>query len=325
MNPRSRPSIVAKDVVRIIEGRRILDGVSLDIHEGEFFSLLGPSGCGKTTLLRCIAGFDRPDAGTLELDGVDLARVPTHRRDLNMVFQSYALFPHLDVFENVAFGLRLAGASSIPEKVREALDLVSLAGAERRKPATLSGGEQQRVALARAIVTRPKALLLDEPLGALDLKLRKGLQVELRRIQKTLGMTFLYVTHDQDEALSMSDRIAVMDGGKVRQIGTPDEVYRRPADEFVARFVGAVNVVVRDGRRVAIRPEAVRLAESSEIVGTVDSVSYFGARSLVRVAVGDATWLVEIPGSMGRNVVVGGSVALAVDWADAWPLEGAPS
>ena len=203
--------------------------------------------------------------------------------------------------------------------------MVSLAGAERRKPATLSGGEQQRVALARAIVTRPKALLLDEPLGALDLKLRKGLQVELRRIQKTLGMTFLYVTHDQDEALSMSDRIAVMDGGKVRQIGTPDAVYRRPADEFVARFVGAVNVVVRDGRRVAIRPEAVRLAESSEIVGTVDSVSYFGARSLVRVAVGDATWLVEIPGSMGRNVVVGGSVALAVDWADAWPLEGAPS
>src|SRR5437867_266871 len=220
-------------VEKTLGGRRIVDGVSLAIGRGEFFALLGPSGCGKTTLLRMIAGFDGPDAGAILLGGSDVRAVPPHRRDLNLVFQNYALFPHLSVADNVAFGLRIQRARDIPDRVRRALEMVHLPGYERRSPATLSGGEQQRVALARAIVTGPRVLLLDEPLGALDLKLRKGLQEELRRLQRELAITFIYVTHDQDEALSMADRVAVMRGGRVEQCATPREIYERPATRFV--------------------------------------------------------------------------------------------
>ncbi|MGH2915335.1 MAG: ABC transporter ATP-binding protein [Solirubrobacteraceae bacterium] len=219
--------------------------VELDILHGEFFSLLGPSGCGKTTTLAMIGGFEMPTSGTVLLGGRDVSRVPPYRRDVNTVFQSYALFPHLDVFGNIAFGLRrrkLAKAQ-LAGRVAEALALVDLPGFERRTPAQLSGGQQQRVALARALVNEPRVLLLDEPLGALDLKLRKQMQTELKRIQKDVGITFLYVTHDQEEAMAMSDRLAVMNQGKIEQLGSPEEVYERPATAFVASFLGASNLI----------------------------------------------------------------------------------
>ena len=222
-----------------------VDDLSLEIHEGEFFSLLGPSGCGKTTTLAMIGGFEEPSAGTLYLGGDDVTGLPPYRRDVNTVFQSYALFPHLDVYENVAFGLRRRGVGKdeIRQRVIEGLRLVDLPGYERRKPGQLSGGQQQRVALARALVNRPKLLLLDEPLGALDLKLRKQMQLELKRIQTEVGITFLYVTHDQEEAMVMSDRLAVMNGGKIEQVGPPEDVYDNPATEFVAGFLGASNLL----------------------------------------------------------------------------------
>ncbi|MEO3830230.1 ABC transporter ATP-binding protein [Actinomadura sp. B10D3] len=220
-------------------------GVDLAIAQGEFFSLLGPSGCGKTTTMRVIAGFEEPTAGEVRLHGQDVTGVPPNRRDVNMVFQSYALFPHMSVFENVAFGLRRRGVpkADITRRVGEMLDIVDLAGRERRRPAELSGGQQQRVALARALVNRPRALLLDEPLGALDLKLRQAMQVELKRIQRDVGVTFVYVTHDQGEALTMSDRIAVMNDGLVEQLGTPREIYEHPATRFVAGFIGTSNLL----------------------------------------------------------------------------------
>ena len=222
-----------------------LDQVELDVRAGEFFSLLGPSGCGKTTLLRLIAGLDVPDSGTIHIGGVNAARVPAHRRPVNTVFQSYALFPHLSVWENVAFGLRMKKVpkAELETRVRRVLDMVEIASLAARKPSQLSGGQRQRVALARAIVNEPKVLLLDEPLGALDLKLRKQLQVELRRLQRQLGITFIYVTHDQEEALSMSDRIAVMSAGKIEQMGGASEVYERPRTRFVAQFLGSCNLI----------------------------------------------------------------------------------
>ncbi|HEX2031062.1 MAG TPA: ABC transporter ATP-binding protein [Actinomycetota bacterium] len=222
-----------------------VDDVSLDISRGEFFSLLGPSGCGKTTTLRMIGGFEQPDAGRIELAGKDVARLPPHHRDVNTVFQSYALFPHLDVFGNVAYGLRRKGVPKdrIAERVRDILRLVDLPGFERRRPFQLSGGQQQRVALARALVNQPRVLLLDEPLGALDLKLRKQMQLELKRIQDEVGISFIYVTHDQEEAMTMSDRIAVMRDGRIEQVGAPQDVYERPATEFVAGFLGASNLL----------------------------------------------------------------------------------
>src|SRR5262249_39216169 len=218
---------------------------SLDIAEGEFFSLLGPSGCGKTTTLRMIGGFELPTGGRIELRGRDVTNAPPDKRPVNMVFQNYALFPHLDVSENIAFGLRRKGVdkAQVKGRVGEALDLVHLGGYGKRKPNQLSGGQQQRVALARALVNRPDVLLLDEPLGALDLKLRKALQVELKRVQTEVGITFVYVTHDQEEALTMSDRIAVMNGGRVEQLGTPEELYERPATPFVADFIGTTNLL----------------------------------------------------------------------------------
>ena len=225
-----------------------VDDLSLDISSGEFFSMLGPSGCGKTTTLRMIGGFEEPTRGTIYLDGRDVTDRPPYKRDVNTVFQSYALFPHLDVYENVAFGLRRrkVDGGDIRSRVREALDLVDLEGFEKRKPGLMSGGQAQRVALARALVNRPKVLLLDEPLGALDLKLRKQMQLELKRIQKEVGITFIYVTHDQEEAMTMSDRLAVMRHGKIEQIGPPEDVYENPQTQFVAGFLGASNLLEGD-------------------------------------------------------------------------------
>jgi spermidine/putrescine transport system ATP-binding protein len=224
---------------------RAVEHVDLRIAEGEFFSLLGPSGCGKTTTLRMIAGFEEPTSGQILLHGRDMVGVPPFRRDVNMVFQQYALFPHMDVFENVAFGLRRkkVDKGEIKRRVAEALALVELEGRETRKPRQLSGGQQQRVALARALVNRPRALLLDEPLGALDLKLRQAMQLELKRIQREVGITFVYVTHDQEEALTMSDRLVVMNAGRIEQLGSPRELYEHPATRFVANFIGTSNIL----------------------------------------------------------------------------------
>jgi putative spermidine/putrescine transport system ATP-binding protein len=238
-----------------------VDGVDLDIAPGEFFTLLGPSGSGKTTTLRLIAGFERPDEGRVELAGRDVSDVPPYARDVNTVFQDYALFPHMTVAENVAYGLRVKG---VPRRERQArvedvLDRMRLPGLGKRKPAQLSGGQRQRVALARALVNRPEVLLLDEPLGALDLKLRQEMQLFLKSLQQDTGITFVYVTHDQDEALTMSDRLAVFNEGRIQQVGAPAEVYERPQTAFVAGFVGVSNEIERDGRRFAVRPEKIHM------------------------------------------------------------------
>ena len=298
-------------------GAAAVKDVALSIAEGEFFSLLGPSGCGKTTTLRMIAGFVRPDTGRVLLQGTDVTGTPPNRRNVNMVFQQYALFPHMSVYDNIAFGLsvkRVAREKRGP-RIKEMLRVVSLEGMERRRPGQLSGGQQQRVALARALVNRPAALLLDEPLGALDVKLRKQMQLELKRIQHELGTTFVYVTHDQEEALAMSDRIAVMSGGLVEQVGSPREVYEHPETAFVADFIGSLNafdlsvdelvggyaigqlgggervvVPVPDGvargatLRAAVRPERVRIVASGEspgahgsfVTGSVADTVYLG-------------------------------------------------
>ncbi len=273
-------------------------GVDLEIAEGEFFTMLGPSGSGKTTLLRMIAGFERPDEGTVELGGVDVTRDPPYLRNVNTVFQDYALFPHMTVLQNVEYGLRVRKVPR-PERRRKAdtaLDMVRLSGLGERKPVQLSGGQRQRVALARAIVNEPDVLLLDEPLGALDLKLRQEMQIELKRIQREVGITFIYVTHDQEEALTMSDRVAVMDRGRIQQLGTPIDVYERPASEFVAGFIGVSNLLERDGHRITVRPEKVQLLavdatpppDSHVEEGVVTDVVYLGVvtRYVVTLDVG---------------------------------------
>jgi putative spermidine/putrescine transport system ATP-binding protein len=243
-----------------------VDGVDLAIPAGEFFTLLGPSGSGKTTTLRLIAGFEQPDSGRVLLGGTDVTRHPPYARNVNTVFQDYALFPHMTVAENVAYGLRVKGVKREERRARagEALEMVRLAGLGPRRPGQLSGGQRQRVALARAIVNRPRLLLLDEPLGALDLKLRQEMQLELMRIKNEVGITFVYVTHDQEEALTMSDRLAVFRDGRIEQVGTPAEVYEYPTSEFVAGFVGVSNVLERDGRRFTVRPEKIRLLADGE-------------------------------------------------------------
>jgi spermidine/putrescine transport system ATP-binding protein len=245
-HPTEGDSVVVLDrVVKHFGSMVAVDRLSLEIRRGEFFSMLGPSGCGKTTTLRLIGGFESPDEGLVRLDGQDVTDLPAYKRNVNTVFQSYGLFPHLSVFDNVAFGLRRkkVAAKEVERRVTEALELVNLAGYGRRRRAQLSGGQQQRVALARALVNRPQVLLLDEPLGALDLKLRKQMQLELKRIQKEVGITFIFVTHDQEEAMTISDRIAVMNKGRIEQLGPPEEVYERPATEFVAEFLGASNLL----------------------------------------------------------------------------------
>jgi putative spermidine/putrescine transport system ATP-binding protein len=243
-----------------------LAGVDLVIRPGEFFTLLGPSGSGKTTLLRLIAGFERPDAGRIELGGSDVTGVPPYARNVNTVFQDYALFPHMTVGQNIEYGLRVRRVPRADrrEKVNGALEMVRLPGLGDRKPAQLSGGQRQRVALARAIVNEPQVLLLDEPLGALDLKLRQEMQLELLRVQREVGITFIYVTHDQEEALTMSDRIAVLNHGSIEQIGGPVEVYEQPRTPFVAGFIGISNLIERDGRTITVRPEKLALIEDGE-------------------------------------------------------------
>ena len=247
-----------------------VDGVDLDIRAGEFFTLLGPSGSGKTTTLRVIAGFERPDEGRVELAGRDVSDVPPYARNVNTVFQDYALFPHMTVAENVAYGLRVKGVSrrERQSRVEDVLQRMRLPGVGRRKPAQLSGGQRQRVALARALVNRPDVLLLDEPLGALDLKLRQDMQLFLKSLQEDLGITFVYVTHDQDEALTMSDRLAVFNHGRIEQVGAPAEVYERPQSAFVAGFVGVSNEIERGGRSFAVRPEKIHMHDAGAVPGS---------------------------------------------------------
>jgi len=318
------PTIVElRDVSKRFGETLALDRVSLEIRDGEFFSLLGPSGCGKTTSLRLVAGFEIPSAGEVFIAGVPQGNRPPFQRPVNTVFQSYALFPHMTVYQNVAFGLemRRVPGHEIQRRVAEALELVQLPGKETRWPRQLSGGQQQRVALARALVNRPKVLLLDEPLGALDLKLRKAMQLELKALQDRVGLTFVYVTHDQEEALTMSDRIAVMDHGHVLQVGMPSEIYENPANRFVADFIGETNFLVGrivglqagaarvevDGlglwaragsgvpssgtATVAVRPEKIRLSREkpearNAFAGRVEGVTYIGKDSDYRVRLG---------------------------------------
>jgi putative spermidine/putrescine transport system ATP-binding protein len=257
-----------------------IERLDLEIAAGEFFTLLGPSGSGKTTTLRVIAGFEQPDEGRVELAGADVTRVPPSERDVNTVFQDYALFPHMSVQENVEYGLRVKGVPRRARRLRakEVLERVRLPNVGSRKPVQLSGGQRQRVALARAIVNSPSVLLLDEPLGALDLKLRQEMQVFLKALQRDLGITFVYVTHDQEEALTMSDRLAVFNEGRIEQIGSPAEVYEHPQTEFVAGFVGISNVLERDGRRITIRPEKILISEDGDgDPGVIREVVYVGA------------------------------------------------
>jgi spermidine/putrescine transport system ATP-binding protein len=256
-----------------------VDHVDLSVKAGEFLTLLGPSGCGKTTLLRMISGFEQPTEGTVHLDGKDVTSAPPYRRDVNQVFQSYALFPHLNVRDNVAFGLRMKRVpkAEMWQRVDQAIEQVSLTGMERRKPDQLSGGQRQRVALARAVVNRPRVLLLDEPLGALDAELRRAMQIELKRLQRSLGITFIFVTHDQEEALSMSDRIAVVNRGRIEQIDSAQMIYRNPATAFVARFLGGANVLTCEW--LGDDPPRVRLADGGELtVPRSDAAAFISIR-----------------------------------------------
>ena len=277
----------------------VVDGVDLVVEQGEFFTLLGPSGSGKTTILRMIAGFERPDSGRIELAGRDVTSIPPYQRETNTVFQDYALFPHMSVADNIGYGLRIKGVArqTRDERVQRALEMVRLSGLGGRRPNQLSGGQRQRVALARAVVNEPQVLLLDEPLGALDLKLRQEMQLELKQIQKEVGITFIYVTHDQEEALTMSDRVAVLSSGRIQQIGAPMEVYEQPATEFVAGFIGISNVLLRDGVRFVVRPEKIRMLVEGESAdadmtvepGRVEQVVYAGmtTRYIVRLDRGE--------------------------------------
>ena len=318
----SKELIRLRDLCMAFDDELVLDHINLYINDSEFLTLLGPSGCGKTTTLRIIGGFTTPTSGDVTFDGVRINDVPPHKRQINTVFQKYALFPHLDVFENIAFGLRIAKvpAEEIEERVTEMLGVVSLKGFEHRKITQLSGGQQQRVAIARALVNRPKVLLLDEPLGALDLRLRKDMQNELKRIQQQMGITFIYVTHDQEEALTMSDTVVVMDKGRIQQIGTPEDIYNEPKNAFVADFIGESNilngVMVRDnvvkmyGREfpcvdggfapnepvdVVIRPEDIDIVpvEQGQLVGTVTSVTFKGMQYDIIVDFRGFKWLIQ--------------------------------
>jgi len=358
------PEIRLVDLAKHFRDVRAVDGVSLDIGAGEFFSLLGPSGCGKTTKLRMIGGFELPIGGRIELRGRDVINDPPDKRPVNMVFQNYALFPHLDVGDNIAFGLRRRNVdkADIKRRVHEALDLVHLTGYEKRKPNQLSGGQQQRVALARALVNRPNVLLLDEPLGALDLKLRKQLQVELKRVQSEVGITFVYVTHDQEEALTMSDRIAVMNRGKVEQLGSPEELYEHPTTRFVADFIGTTNLLTGSvesadgvagtahvrleggdacvvagagltvGRLVelSVRPESVFIKAANgrspdgpdPIRGTVEQVAYLGGNVQYQVRTNGGLSITALAPKTGQRLPVGSDVDVAWPPSEALVLAG---
>jgi putative spermidine/putrescine transport system ATP-binding protein len=323
-----------EDVSRHYGKVRAVDAVSLAIPEGEFFSMLGPSGSGKTTCLRLIAGFEQPSSGSIRIHGVDAAGVPPYARDVNTVFQDYALFPHMDVAENVGYGLMVKGVAKAERQARaaEALAMVALEAYGDRKPSQLSGGQRQRVALARALVNRPRVLLLDEPLGALDLKLREQMQGELKALQRRLGITFVYVTHDQGEALSMSDRVAVFNLGRIEQVDSPRMLYTRPATSFVARFVGTSNVytgteaaLLSQGRLVAfsLRPEHVRLARAAagddgpRHAATVLDVQYHGASSRIELELAGAVRVVASVNNdeTGGDVLPRPGEAVFVHWA----------
>lgn len=311
-----------KDLFVSFDGEKVLDGLSLDIRDKEFITLLGPSGCGKTTTLRLIAGFLDPDSGSIFFEGKDLNGVPAYKRRVNTIFQRYALFPHLNVFENIAFGMRVKKLPDdiVKQKVTELLKLVDLEGFEKRRISTLSGGQQQRIAIARAIANEPKVLLLDEPLAALDLKLRKDMQKELRKMQKTLGITFIFVTHDQEEALTMSDRVVVMDKGKIQQVGTPQDIYNEPKNAFVADFIGESNIVdgimhkdfsvefsghifecldkgfgLEEAVDVVVRPEDVDIVEKDKgmLNGTVTSIDFLGVHYEIIVDIGGFKWMIQ--------------------------------
>jgi len=308
VNRTALPDIRLRGLTKRYGDFAAVDGVDLDVAQGEFFTLLGPSGSGKTTTLRLIAGFAAPDEGTIELRGTDVGALPPYARDVNTVFQDYALFPHMTIGENVEYGLKIAKVEKAERRRRaaEALELVRLPQHESRKPAQLSGGQRQRVALARAIVNRPKVLLLDEPLGALDLKLRQEMQVELKRIQGDVGITFVYVTHDQEEALTMSDRLAVFNDGRIEQVGAPADVYEHPQTEFVAGFVGVSNVLERSenghSTRFTVRPEKIRMLEEHEATepgthsesGRIRAVNYIGMVTRYSVDLDDGGELMVI-------------------------------
>ena len=322
------------DVSKSFDGETVLDHINLKIHDKEFVTLLGPSGCGKTTTLRIIGGFESPDTGDVCFDGKSVKDVPPHKRSVNTVFQKYALFPHLNVFENVAFGLRLKKTpeEEIRTKVKEMLSMVNLKGFERRRVSTLSGGQQQRVAIARALVNEPEVLLLDEPLGALDLKLRKDMQNELKNIQKRTGITFIYVTHDQEEALSMSDKVVVVADGCIQQIGTPTDIYNEPVNAFVADFIGESNIIdgvmledykakfsghifecldsgFEKGEKVdiVVRPEDVDVVspEKGMLQGIVTSVTFKGVHYEIIVDIGGFKWMIQTTDFVGVDEKIG--------------------
>lgn len=326
--------IELKNISKAFDGEQVLSDISLDIHDNEFITLLGPSGCGKTTLLRMIGGFENPDEGDILFIGERINDTPPHKRNVNTVFQKYALFPHLNVFENVAFPLRerKLPKDEIKEKVEEMLNLVMLGSFANRNVTSLSGGQQQRVAIARALISHPKVLLLDEPLGALDLKLRKDMQQELKNIQQTTGITFVFVTHDQEEALSMSDTIVVLNDGKIQQIGTPVDIYNEPQNAFVADFIGESNIV--DGIMlenykvkfsghtfecldkgfahgepvdVVVRPEDVDIVpvEKGEIKGTVTQVTFMGVHNEIIVDIGGFKWMIQTTDSVNVGERIG--------------------
>ena len=330
----SKELIRLQDLVMEFDGERILDGINLYINDHEFLTLLGPSGCGKTTMLRIIGGFLTPTSGNVLFDGKRTNEVPPYKRQVNTVFQRYALFPHLDVFDNIAFGLKVAkvSKSEIHERVHEMLGIVGLKGYENRRVDSLSGGQQQRVAIARALVNRPKVLLLDEPLAALDLRLRKDMQNELKRIQQTLGITYVYVTHDQEEALSMSDTVVVLDKGRIQQIGKPEDIYNEPKNAFVADFIGESNildgVMLADfkvrffGRTfecldrgfapnepvdVVIRPEDIDFVPPQEghLVGTVTNVTFKGLNYDIIVEFKGFKWLIQTTDYQSEGSTVG--------------------
>ena len=331
--------IELKNLTKEFDGQVVLKGINLTIHENEFVTFLGPSGCGKTTTLRIIGGFEDKSDGEVIFDGLEISNVPSYKREINTVFQKYALFPHLDVAENIAFGLNLKKMDKklIEQKVQRMLKLVNLEGYEKRDVTSLSGGQQQRIAIARALVNEPKVLLLDEPLGALDLKLRKEMQIELKKIQKEVGITFIYVTHDQEEALTMSDSIVVMNDGIIQQIGTPTDIYNEPENRFVANFIGASNIIEGaivkdylvefDGKQfecvdygypenmpadIVIRPEDIDIVEvgKGKIGGVVESVIFKGVHWEIRVKNEYRTYLIHTT----DFVEVGKTVEL-----DFWP------
>ncbi|MBR5157694.1 MAG: ABC transporter ATP-binding protein [Clostridia bacterium] len=326
--------IELKNISKSFDGETVLDNISLDIYDNEFITLLGPSGCGKTTTLRMIGGFEHPDEGDIMFMGERINDTPPHKRNVNTVFQKYALFPHLNVFENVAFPLRerKVPKKEINEKVNEMLSLVMLSNFADRRVTSLSGGQQQRVAIARALINHPKVLLLDEPLGALDLKLRKDMQQELKKIQKSTGITFIFVTHDQEEALSMSDTIVVMSEGKIQQIGTPTDIYNEPKNAFVADFIGESNIIdgtmlenytvnfsghtfkcldtgFENGEQVdvVVRPEDVDIVSESEgmLSGVVTNVTFMGVHNEIIVDIGGFKWMIQTTDSVNVDERIG--------------------